>query len=183
MDRAPKTLSRTACPHRFRSRQRSGVFSYFGFPSSGFHLAPAYFELLSQNPVEKCEQSKCRRNQYRCVKNKHTNVNPEIMLLCAKEDVRPIATTIIALFDFALCSVLPPCQRVELCLRDNHFFVRPAHGDELTDKGHLELAPHFLFLLLAGMLGEPMRERIQQSEVSVHVLVLDESATHDDLRN
>src|SRR6266566_2731150 len=102
MDRAPKTLSRTACPHRFHSRQRSGVFSYFGFRSSDFHLAPAHFKLLSQNPVEKCEQSKCRRNQDCCVENKHTNVNPEIMLLCAKEDVRPIAATIIALFHFGV---------------------------------------------------------------------------------
>src|SRR6266496_952738 len=102
MDRAPKTLSRTTCPHRFHSRQRSGVFSYFGFRILDFHLAPAHFQLLSQNPVQKRQQSKSRSNQDRRVEDKHTNVNPKIMLLCAEEDVRPIAATIIALFHFGV---------------------------------------------------------------------------------
>ena len=33
------------------------------------------------------------------------------------------------------------------------------------------------------MFGEPMRERIKKSKVPVHVLVFNEGATHDDLRN
>src|SRR5207237_4899918 len=85
--------------------------------------------------------------------------------------------------DFTLRSVLPLRQWIELGLRDNHLFVRPAHGDELTDKWHLKLAPHFLFLLFAGMLSEPMRERVEESEVPVHVLVFYERPTHDDLPN
>ena len=62
--------------------------------------------------------------------------------------------------DLALASVLPPRQRIELGLRHNHLFVRPAHGDELTDKWNLQLAFHFSVLIRARMFGEPMREGI-----------------------
>src|SRR6266487_2631336 len=85
--------------------------------------------------------------------------------------------------DLALRSVLPMGKRVELSLRQNHLVVRPTHSDELTNKRHLQLALHLLAFVRAGMFGEPMRERIKKSKVPVHVLVLNEGATHDDLRN
>ena len=33
------------------------------------------------------------------------------------------------------------------------------------------------------MLAEPVAERIEQGEIAIHVLVFDERAAHDDLRN
>src|SRR6266487_146927 len=85
--------------------------------------------------------------------------------------------------NFVTGSILPAGQRVELGLRENDLFVRPTHGDKLTNKWHLQLALHLLALIAARMFGEPMRERINKSEVPVHVLILDEGAAHDDLRN
>ena len=85
--------------------------------------------------------------------------------------------------DLALRAVLSPRQRIELGLRDNHLFIRPAHGDELTDKRNLQFAFRFSVFFCARMFGEPMREGIKQTKVSIHVLVFDERATHDDLRN
>src|SRR4029453_6661570 len=44
------------------------------------------------------------------------------------------------LLNFVMSTVLALRKGIELGLGDNHFFVRPAHGDELTDKWHLQLA-------------------------------------------
>src|SRR6516225_12415367 len=79
--------------------------------------------------------------------------------------------------------VLPPCEWIEFRLRDNHFLVRPAHADELADKWHLKLTLRFSRLFRVRMFGKPMRKGVKQTEVPVHVLVLDERAAHDDLRN
>ena len=85
--------------------------------------------------------------------------------------------------NFVAGSILPARQRVELRLCENNLFVRPTHGDKLTNKWHLQLALHLLALIRARMFGEPMRERINQSEVPVHVFILDEGSAHNDLRN
>ena len=47
--------------------------------------------------MEEAEQSKCRHNQNRRVESEHAGLNPEITLLCAEEDIRPIAAAVIAL--------------------------------------------------------------------------------------
>src|SRR5206468_6963411 len=44
------------------------------------------------------------------------------------------------LLNFVISAILPPRERVEFGLSNNHLFVRPAHGDELADKWHLQLA-------------------------------------------
>src|SRR5207249_11243912 len=71
--------------------------SDFGFRISDFHLVPSHFELFSQNPMEQGEQSKCRHNQNGRVESKHADFDPEVLFLCAKEDIRPIAAAVIAL--------------------------------------------------------------------------------------
>jgi hypothetical protein len=53
----------------------------------------------------------------------------------------------------------------------------------LTDKRNLQLAFRLSVFVCARMFGEPMLERIKQTEVAIHVLVFDERAAHDDLRN
>ena len=87
------------------------------------------------------------------------------------------------LLNFVISAILPPRQGIEFGLSNNHLFVRPAHGDELADKWHLQLALRLHRFLGVRVLRKPMRERMKQSEVAVHILVLDQCATHDDLRN
>ena len=85
--------------------------------------------------------------------------------------------------DLLLRPVLPPRERIKFRLCNNHLLVRPTHGDKLTDERHLEFALDLLAALFCRVFMEPARERVNQREVTVHVLVFDERATHDDLRN
>src|SRR4030095_5103145 len=87
------------------------------------------------------------------------------------------------LLNFVMSAVLALGKRIELGLGDDHFFVRPAHGDELADKWHLQFALRFSRLFRVRMFGKPVRKGINQAEVPVHVLVFDERATHNDLWN
>src|SRR5439155_16213425 len=87
------------------------------------------------------------------------------------------------LLDFVMSAVLSLREWIEFRLRDNYFLVRPAHGDELADKWHLQLALRFSRLFRVRMFGKPMRKGVKQTEVLVHVLVFDECSAHDDLRN
>src|SRR4029453_5341176 len=83
--------------------------------------------------------------------------------------------------NFVAGSILPARQRVELGLRENYLLVRPTHGNKLTNKWHFQLALHLLALVRTRMFREPMRESINQSEVPVHILILDQGSAHDDL--
>src|ERR1700731_5281069 len=85
--------------------------------------------------------------------------------------------------NLAVDSLLAERQRIEFGLRHHQFFVGPAHGDELANERHLEFAIHLFALLFGGMFLEPVSQRINEREVTVHVLVLNERATHDDLRD
>ena len=80
-------------------------------------------------------------------------------------------------------AILPSCERIQFRLRHNQFFVRPAHRDELADERHLQLTVHFFRFITIRMLVEPARKSINERQVSIHVFVLDERATHDDLWN
>src|SRR6266704_3512268 len=87
------------------------------------------------------------------------------------------------LLNLVMGAVLALGKRIELGLGNNHFFVRPAHCDELTYERYLQFALRLSRLFRVGMFGKPVRERVNQIEVTVHVLVFDERATHDDLWN
>jgi hypothetical protein len=60
------------------------------------------------------------------------------------------------LLNFIISPILPPRERIEFGLGDNHLFVRPAHGDELADQWHLQFALGFQCLVRARMFGNPM---------------------------
>src|SRR4029450_6401443 len=74
------------------------------------------------------------------------------------------------LLNFVMSAVLAFRKRIELGLGNDHFFVRPTHGNELADKWHLQLALRFSRLFRVWMFGKPMGKGIKQTEVPVHVL-------------
>jgi hypothetical protein len=61
-----------------------------------------HFQLLSQNPMQPNEQSKCGYKQNHCVKRKHANFESEITFLQAEEHVGFFAAAIIVLFHLSL---------------------------------------------------------------------------------
>ncbi len=102
------------------------------------------------------------------------------------QSLNPFRGLVVAIDDPANLSIgalLPASQRIKLCLRNDDLFVRPAHRNELADERHLQLAVHLLPQLPGWMLVEPMRQRIDEREIAIHVLVLDQRSTHDDLWN
>ena len=86
--------------------------------------------------------------------------------------------------DPLLQAILPDRERVQLRLRDDQGLVAVVRGDEPGERGDAELR-----VVARGRLGdfrvgpEPAVERIDQVEILVHLLVFDQRAAKDELRD